>query len=159
MRGKMARGLPPAPREPRLTSHVLRAAALPATPRPRRRARDAGNARPFREEAQGREGDDLHIGALRQEARSPPQDFRCRHQDLQHAIPETRRPLQRNLPRPIPHHRRQGTIPDRCVAEGPRPQVLCVHETGCRRNPPHQIRRVRGGSVIACSSPLPIKNG
>ena len=74
-------------------------------------------------------------------------------------IPETRRPLQRNLPRPLPHHRRQGTIPDRSVAERPRPQVLCVHETGCRRNPPRQIRRVRGGSVIACSSPLPIKNG
>ena len=50
-------------------------------------------------------------------------------------------------------------VVNRCVAERPRPQVLCVHETGCRRNPPHQIRRVRGGSVIACSSPLPIKNG
>ena len=43
-------------------------------------------------------GGDLHIGALRQETRAPPQDIRCRCPGIQQAIPETHHPLQRAVP-------------------------------------------------------------
>ena len=58
----------------------------------------------------------------------PPQDFPSRHQDLQQAVPETRHPLQRNLPRPLSHHRRQGNLPHRRIVEGPRCKMFRVHQ-------------------------------
>ena len=70
---------------------------------PHRQLGEHGGARPLCEEAQGRETDHFHIGAF-QEGRAEAFDFACRRQDLQRAVPETRRALQRNLPRPLPHH-------------------------------------------------------
>jgi len=57
---------------------------------------------------------------------------------LLRGYPETRRLLQRIFPRPIPRHRRQGTLSDRRIAERFGPQMLRIHEVGRGRNPPHQ---------------------
>ena len=76
----------------------------------------------------------------------PPQDFRCRPQDLQRPVSETRRPLQRIVPRPLPHRRRKGTLPHRRIPERPRSEVLRLHKAGRWRNPPHQ----EGGVCDGC---------
>ena len=56
----------------------------------------------------------------------------------------TDRPLQRILPRPLSYYRRQGTLPDRCIAERPRQEVLWLHKDGRGRDSRHQEVGVRG---------------
>ncbi len=55
-------------------------------------------------------------------------------------------PIHRVVPRPLPRRRRQGAVLDRSLSQGPRQEVLRVHEVGRGRNPPHQENSVRVGS-------------
>ena len=71
---------------------------------PDRQLGEHGGVRSLREEAQGRETDHFHVGTFQERCAETP-DLPCRHRDLQRAVPETRRALQRNLPRPLSHHR------------------------------------------------------
>ena len=56
----------------------------------------------------------------------------CDHRscDVQRAVPGAERDLPRELPRPLSDSRRSRALLDRRVAEGPRPEVLRLHETG-----------------------------
>ena len=86
-----------------------------------------GNARPAREEAQGRLGRSRHIAARQQAGRNG-----CR--EVQRAVWRPIGQDERGIPRPLPRHRRQGSLPCRRVAQGPREEVLRLHEDGRRRD-------------------------
>jgi hypothetical protein len=57
-----------------------------------------------------------------------------RHRRVQQAIRRPLRPRVRELPRPLPRHRRQNPLRHRRLPEGHGPQMLRVHETGLRGN-------------------------
>ena len=49
----------------------------------------------------------------------------------------------RELPRPLPRHRRPGAVPDRRLPQGPRQEMLRLHEDGPLGN-----RRTQGADVV-----------
>ena len=63
---------------------------------------------------------------------------------------DSRRPLQRTVPRPFPRHRRQGTLSHWRLAEGSWRQVLRLHKDGLPRNTPHQENRFLAHAIAPC---------